>query len=294
MALFDEILAKAEEADRAVLDKYPALRQSLLELETIRPQYAAAARKVEEWNDWSQKHFDREHGTTKAELALRTQYAEAVEELERLRAARETGESEMTFAEIEAQLKGKFATKEDVNSALDSRRFATQESVQKGFNTLDNGMVAMYTRTATLPLKHYREFNEDLDMEQVFKYMSDHSVPDPQVAYDQMVASKREAVRVASDKARNEELEKIKAEHDAAMKLKDEEIAAARAASGSIPPMPVDNGVGISPIRIAKVLGGEDKGPQVPEGDDYSIGRGGLAAVAARAMREKGTLTPVS
>ncbi len=196
MGFFEDILAKAEEADRAILNKYPDLKKYLNEdLPAIQTKYKDVDEKLTKWENWRKTQWDDESGTTKSEKAMAELYKA---EQARATALEAASGAEMTFEEILTNLQQKgYATKEDITTALTekSKDFFSKTDGEKLGNNLDSALQFVYAKSYNLGRRHEREFGEELDMGAVLKYMGENKIHDPEAAYMQMTASKREELR---------------------------------------------------------------------------------------------------
>ena len=202
MGVFDEILSRADEADRVVLNKYPDLKRYAeehqvfaAELNTLRPKFTEADKKVSEWETWKANNWDQAAGTTKTEKAMAEMYrAEAA----RAAALEASSGADMTFEEILGNLQQKgFATKADIEQVVTEKTkgFATKDDTTQVGNNLDRAMQFVYAKSYNLGRRHEKEFGEELDMSAVLTYMGANKIGDPELAYSQMIAPKREALQ---------------------------------------------------------------------------------------------------
>jgi hypothetical protein len=191
MSIFDQILEGVTDEDKAVIAKYPQLKDTVTKLETA---YADADTRLTGWEDWRKEHFDDSAGTTKETVALR----------ERVAQMEAAGATEMTFDQIKEQLQkeGFVATKQDIDAALAERTkgFISVEDHNKSLNTLAAGFENAFVKGAPLPLLHKEEFGEKLDLGAVLKYGSEHGIYDPEKAWNEMMAPRR-AEKAAADRA---------------------------------------------------------------------------------------------
>jgi hypothetical protein len=190
MALFEKLLEQVKDEDKTVLDKYPQLKETVTNLEAA---YADADQRLLGWERWKIDNWDDAAQTTKQAVALQN----------RVRELEAAGVSDMTFDEIKAQLQkdGFVATKADMDAAMKAQGFISADDHQKALNNLAAGFEQMYAKSVNLPLKHQREFNEDLDMPALFKYMNENKVFDPEEAHSKMVATRRAEASTAAKTA---------------------------------------------------------------------------------------------
>jgi hypothetical protein len=190
MAIFDEILAKVDAADRTVLDKYPELRQRFDTLETER---ATAARKIGEWNGWIERNWDAAAEMTKSEKALQAQLAAANARLVDIPAG--------TDADEIAKLR------QEITDKAKNTETALLNSV--------NGMNIFYRTVADHQMGHYTEFGKSLNSQELMDYMTAQRINDPEIAYDKMMAPRRAEIATQRTK---ELTEKHAADIEAARK----------------------------------------------------------------------------
>jgi hypothetical protein len=202
MGAFDEILKVADEADRTVLNKYPDLKKFVderdvlaTEVNTLRPKFKEADEAAKKWEAWRFQNWDQDAGTTKTEKAMAEMYrAEAA----RAAALEAASGADMTFEEILTNLQQKgFATKAEIEQVITekTKTFATKEDTTNVGNNLDKAMQFVYAKSYNLGRRHEKEFGEELDMAAVLTYMGKNQIADPELAYSQMIAPKREELR---------------------------------------------------------------------------------------------------
>jgi len=216
VGIFDELVAKVGEEDRLVLAKYPELQSTVAKLES---DYHEADRLLKEWETWKAANWDEKNQATKQTVEAYSQLTTAQQRITELETA---GATDMTWEDLQAKVR---AEAESV-VAPKLGEYVTAKQHQEQINALANGMEVMFSKTAPLLLKHQREFSEDLDPQQVFKYMQENRVNDPTAAYDQMVAPRRAEAQAASQKALEEKhLKDIEEAREAGAKAKAEELA---------------------------------------------------------------------
>jgi len=181
MGIFEEILAKAEDSDRAVLEKYPELKQSMEKLENAAVDYAK----------WYAANWDEEHGMTRGEWAARQQLQELQARLEALEANPGSMSDEHASSLLEDARRAGLLSHAEVQKILDERLKQYQEQT----NQVLSGMQAFYGQVYGLGFKHKDEFGEPLDPNELWNYMVRTGVRDPKVAYEQMVAPKRAEIQ---------------------------------------------------------------------------------------------------
>jgi len=92
MGVFDQILAKVDETDRAVLNKHPFIKATIEDMDT----------RLGAWNKWSENNIDPATRHPKREIQLQS---ELEAERARVAALEARGEVDMTFDEMIAQAK---------------------------------------------------------------------------------------------------------------------------------------------------------------------------------------------
>ncbi len=234
MGIFDEIIAKADPNDRAVLDKY-GLRDTVEKLEQDRN---AIANYANGWLGWQNGYkdeqgvehpgnWDNEHGMTRSEYALKQELAAAQA---RLNAGVTAGAGAGEIAKLREEMQSKIE--------------AVKADAYKSAQTLVNGMDTFYNVAATKLLPHHKEFGENLDAHALGQYMHQHQIPDPNVAYDQMVAPKRAELAAKRDK-------ELEAKHAADIEAARQEGYTKRAQEAAMGPgglLPTDQTGGIAGI----------------------------------------------
>lgn len=194
MGVFEDILGKAEEADRAVLNKYPDLKKYLNDdLPAIQAKFTEADTRLSEWETWKKQNWDKDSGTTKTEKVMAELYRAEQARATALEAAQAAG-VDMTFEEILGNLQQKgFATKQEIDAVVTEKTkgLFSKEDGEKLGNNLDNALQFVYAKSYNLGRRHEKEFGEELDMGEVLKYMGANKIHDPEAAYIQMTATKR-------------------------------------------------------------------------------------------------------
>jgi len=304
MSVFDDILRQVPEEKRTLFNEYPDIRRTV---ENLEASVADATNRVAQWENFlygtpdergvrQGGEFDPEAKDFRRNVETKRQLAEAQSRVAALEASLETG-ADMTFDEILEGLKAKgYPSKPEVQEIVKSVTgdLAARKEVEDANNRLAYGFQRVYTQTANLPVSHYAEFGEQLDMGQFMDYMQNNNMlGDPKSAYDRFVSSKREEKRTSAETQRQKEFEaQIAAAKEAALK---EGIEKGRMeASMSKDRLPPDQGGPIPGMlpgvreRIQKARK-EDGSIEVPE--DMSAKDPALAALGAIALRE-GKLAP--
>lgn len=258
MGVFDNIISQVAAEDRAILDKYPALRTSIENLET---NFVEAARNNAEWQNWQAVNWDPQAGMTKEERRLRGEVAAANARLEAAEAS--AGTSSNDIVALRAEVDRKVA------------------EVQRQSMASIEGMNHFYQAASKRLLPHQREFGTDLDPQQLLAFMQQNKIADPDAAYDKMVATARAEL---ATKRETEREAKVAADI-AAAEQRGREAAARELAMGPGGMMPTDGTGG-----IAGVTGRMDAAPKMSDDlkarvDTARLGDGSLAALGYEAYR---------
>ena len=226
MSVFDDLLKSIPEEDRAILDKHPELKTTVEKLEGAVTQYGT----------WYQDNWDKEHGMTKSEYAVR-QEASALQA--KLDAASAAGIGNENGDFISEARKAGFLSVDDANKLLDQR----VQQINQTFENTIAGMDRFYGAAYSLGFKHKDEFGEPLDTRALLKFINEKKIQDPELAYEQMVASKRAEIGNAKHQKELQE-----AEERGANRVRQEQ------AMGTSGMLPTDNTGGIVGItHIAPV-----------------------------------------
>lgn len=228
MGFFDEFAVQTgitDEADRKVaLDlavKYPGFRQAVDETDD----------KLRAWETWKDSAWDTAASKTKDQVRVESELEQARVRVQQLEAAGGGFGTDMTFDEIDAQLKSKGYVSKDQIADL-AKPIATSE-----VNRMAGNIENFFKRTATLPTEHFAEFGAHLNFDELLDRYSKSPGGDPRIVYDQMVAPVRDERRKASETKKEEE-------HQLALKTAREEgerAGAQRAAmAAGQPGMPTD------------------------------------------------------
>lgn len=202
MGAFDDILNQfvSDEADRAVILKYQPLASKFDTAVDLNTKNQA----------WFATHYDWDAGKTIREKELEV----AIEaEKERTAALAATGNSEMTFEQIEASLKSKgYVSKAEVDSQI----AAATTGVKQFIAERDLGAMKFAAETATLAISHQQEFGAPLDANGFATFTAQSNAQTPRVAYDQYVATMRseaQTKKLADMQTQHAaDLERVKAE----------------------------------------------------------------------------------
>jgi len=246
MAIFDEIVKGIDAADKAVLDKYPQLKQSVDNVEAQARDYD---QRLKSWEQWRASNWDENANATRREVELQAELAAA-------KAAGGGG--------VDDWNKGGFA---DIVKDIEKQGFVKADVVNKTItDQLDRlalGFEEVYKRTVSLPWKHAKEFGPDaeLDMGAVLDHMRKNNIHDPQKAYEDYVAPKR----AEAQKAREAE---VAAKHAAeiAEAEKRGEMKAAMGSGGRLPTDQSGSGPALGHLQRnilekAKGANSDDPGP---------------------------------
>lgn len=212
---FDALLEKLGDAnDTSVLQslasKYPVLKESVLmqsdysrKMDEVRDKLKEAevnAQALKGWETWRDENYDDSAKATKAEIALRAQLQEQQEKLNAIEGNEMT--AEQMQAHLDSLLAGKgYMPKSDVEKVLAEK--------SKEFEDRLYGVTSLVSALVPLSTKHFQEFGEPLDTEQMFKIGNEKKLTDPASAYEAMVAPRR--------------AERMTQQHEEALKLEKEE-----------------------------------------------------------------------
>jgi hypothetical protein len=294
----DDLLAliqddKDREASRAILEKYEPFQKSLLEKEALE-QYRVkteAERKdeqdrvkraedyVEQWKTWQETNEPRYNQMLSDYEKMQLEKEELQKKLQEavanatLNLNLEEGEVDQNklMALVEAQLAQKgYISKSEIEKLVNTQatKLAHDEAERVANERTDNFMkttLPMQTRFNTalqsLQLKHYKEFNELLDANELFKYMADNKVDDPSKAYDQMLSPKRTEMEIETrvQKRLEEERKKL-----------------------PVPGTNAPSAPELGPLEMYRTK----KMPHIP--DDAEPGSNQLSSLAAQELRAEG------
>jgi hypothetical protein len=163
MSVFDTLIKGVPAEDRAVLDKYPDLMNTMNALEEGGAKYST----------WYANNWDREHDMTKSEYAARQ---EAEELRLKLEAAPPNPVNEIATT--------------DIQKMIDDRLKAQAEE----FNRTISGMDNFYSAAHKLGFAHKDEFGKPLDDRKLLEFMGKNHIQDPTLAYERMVAADRATI----------------------------------------------------------------------------------------------------
>lgn len=221
---FDALLEKLGDAnDTSVLQslasKYPVLKESVLmqsdysrKMDEVRDKLKEAevnAQALKGWETWRDENYDDSAKATKAEIALRAQLQEQQEKLNAIEGNEMT--AEQMQAHLDSLLAGKgYMPKSDVEKVLAEK--------SKEFEDRLYGVTSLVSALVPLSTKHFQEFGEPLDTEQMFKIGNEKKLTDPASAYEAMVAPRRaermtqqheEALKLAKEEGRKEAVQNL-------------------------------------------------------------------------------------
>ncbi len=232
MNAFEELIGSlTDEGDRKTLEslgnKYPDLKGSVLrqsefsrkmdEIKLKEKDFQTIKSKMDEWEKWSDDNWDAEAGMTKAQK-------QAMEELTRLR---ESGEGEMDFNKL-SEWTNNFVKEKGLVSKSDLE--TTLGEKEKQFTSNLDGHSYLTMKVPQLLLKHFIEFGEALDPQDVVKKAEELKNYNLDSVYDGMVAERRAK---KNEEALNKKIEEAKLAGIEEGK---------RAAMGSRSPSPTDSG----------------------------------------------------
>jgi hypothetical protein len=254
MGIFDELLAKVDENDRAVIEKYPSLKESMEKLEKAALDYAA----------WYRDNWDEQHGMTKSEWEARQELEAARLRLQELQANPQDFSAPEASEILEQARKAGMVTQAEVQRLLDERLRAIQQQNDQ----ILAGMQNFYSQVYTLGFQHKDEFGQPLDPSELYQFMVKTGLRDAKLAYEQMVAPKR------AELAAKKHEEELRAAEQRGMEKARQELAMAT------PGLPTDNtggiiGVthpGVSKAEIPQELAEKTKGLSLTDPELARIG----------------------
>lgn len=286
---FDELLDSMGEDHRKALgeiaEQYPDLKSGYLrqsdysrKMDEIRDKVTYA----KQWEDWYSKNWDADafgkgQGGTKREMEKARLLRDREEALKAAESKiselnqRVSVGGEVTFEELnshlEKEISGRGLMKRDEVSAMVDGK---AQGVEQMLTNSLSGYAHIATKGPKLMFKHYREFNEDLDLDNVLEHAAKNGIGDLEKAYDEFVSEKRGEVLA---KKHQEEIE-------AAKKTAREEALKERGMSTTA--MPDDNsGPTMGPMK-ARLLGLQSGADGRPDLSKAEMGRGIIAQEAAR------------
>lgn len=257
MSIFDEILSAAPAEDQTVFNRYPQLRQSVEKMES---DLGAVSRYAGQWVDWQKDNWDADAGMTRAEKTLRDELTAAQAKLTAgVRSGADAGTVEALRKDFDAKLK----------------------EANTGFEKSINGMNRFYNTVSTHVLSHQKEFGENLDPQALMKFINDNAAAgnvftDPDMAYDKMVAGKRQELSAQAAK----DLEAKHTADIAAAEQRGREQAAREVAMGPNGMLPTDNTGGIAgitaridqPAKVSDEVKAKVTGAQLGDGSLADLG----------------------
>jgi hypothetical protein len=268
MGAFDEILKTIPEADQAVLNRYPALKASMVKLEDDLATVAPFAQYGMQMQDWSKQNWDEQAGMTRAEKQLR---------------------DELTAAQAKLATAGAAGAAPDQIAALRAEMDNKVKAVENSALAAINGMDRFYSVTAKHAFAHKDEFGENLDPQKLMSFITQNKLTDPDAAYDRMVADQR-AANAAKAKT---DLETKHAADIAAAEQRGRDLAATERAMGPGGMLPTDQSGGIAGVtaRIDKPVAMSEATTKAAT--DAKLGDGSLAALGYAAFQRGEFSAPV-
>lgn len=220
---FDKLLASLpDEGDRQVItglaEKHPVLRESVLmradysrnmdELKAERERLKDAVDYGQQWRKWYEDQwvpnaYGEGKGATKRELDKDAQLQALEQAKTELEARIQVGD-EVTFNDLTAHLdkfaqdKG-FVSQAALKSELDKTLSGAKQTVDQQLA----GFAHVAMKAPRLAIRHYREFNEELDTDGLVDFASKNGFTDLDAAWNAQVAERR---REAEAKKHAEEL----------------------------------------------------------------------------------------
>lgn len=272
MNVFEQLLTKLEEADRTILvdiaTRNPALNTYIGDPEKVK--------RVDDVDKWYTENWDFEHDKNKHELAL----GRRVEELEKeLTTAK--GEA-MDINQLNTFLDEKIKAgsvvsaqqmKEEVNGIVGAK----EKEFEAYTKSLLNGAIVGSLDSSFLTLKHFQEFGEVLDPNDIVKAANEAQATDLRAFYDTKFVAEKRAAKVAAEQATKDEAHKkeIEAAKEEGRKAALEERIGKE---GQMPSIEGSPDLGHFQARMMRVP--VENKTSVP--DDAVLGRNQISAAAAR------------
>lgn len=229
------------------------------------PRYKEYHERMQKWWDqtWVPDAYGKDNGATKRELekdALIKQLQSQVE-------------VEMTFEDLN----------KEVSRLMDERKFVGQESFEKALAEKEAGVREYLDRNITgmsqlvvkgpkVAVKHFREFNEELDLDELVKFANDNKIADVEQAYNRMVEPK---IKEREAKGWEAKVEQAKVE------AREQALKEAGMTSGKLPTDTTGPEMSHFQRFISKTKGEEEGKTQRVVPDDVEFGRGHVAQYAA-------------
>lgn len=256
-----QIAGKYPDLDKAVL-RQSEFSRKMNQLSGVQRERDEFNEKLNQWEAWKAANWDDGAEATKQELEARREVTALREKVAHLEATGGTGD-EMTFDQIETQLKaGGYQKSADVLAEVDKRN-----------NTMGLAFQTVFTRVTPLVHRFYREFNEDMPLEDFTKFVMDNPerLKDVNQSYSEWTAPRKlEAERKALETQRAE-LE------EARRKLQETPMAQSPTETGGPRPMGI-----LEQRKMAKAAGQDIDIDKV----NAPLGNGTLTALAAAELRK--------
>lgn len=215
MGVFDDILASRvnDEAERKTLAELSAKYG----LNAVVEDWDG---KLKGWEDWSKANVIQDPNNpgkilTKGEMALRSQVGELETKVRDYETTLLTG-GDVNFDDVIRELDKRGVVNKTQVEAVVNPVKAQADELKTRMEQQYVNMDRFYWSTMNLPVKHNREFGEDLDAMKFREFYIKGTEADPNKAYDLFVAEKRTAKQTELAKQKE-------AEQAAAMKAKYEE-----------------------------------------------------------------------
>jgi hypothetical protein len=264
MGFFDQFLAKVTPEDKAVLDRYPELQASVSKMEA---DLGTISKYAGDWVNWQNQNWDSEANMTKAEKTLRDELQAANVKLQAgVRSGADAGTVDALRKEFETKL---------------------AESNKQSMQAIE-GMNLFYRAASTRMLPHQQEFKENLDPQVLMKFMQDNKINDPDIAYDKMVAGKRQELSAQAAKD-------LEAKHAADITAAEQRGADKKAQELAMGPggmLPTDNTGGIVGVTARIDQPAKVSDAVKAQVSEAKLGDGSLAALGYQSWRS-GELGPV-
>jgi hypothetical protein len=212
MGLFDKLLPKIEEADRAVFQKYPDVKEAIDALEATKAEletkYRVADDYVKRWEAFDLKtNWDKDSNMPRAAKEVIDQQTARILELEAKQG------SDMTWEDMEPIVTAKLGKEFDSRGVLTKDKFEKEvkpeftKYADEKVNTLASGFDIVLNEFGPLFTKHAREFGEDLEPKKVWDHMKEKGIGKITDGYNSFVEAKRNEKVAAQHKSEIEAAE---------------------------------------------------------------------------------------
>jgi hypothetical protein len=294
---FDDLLASfTDDGTRKALadiaDKEPKLREAVMlrsdysrsldEFKTKEKELSGAAERAKNYEGWYSENwvkdaFGEGKGGTKRELDYHNKLTAAEQRALELESKLQLG-GEVTFDQLTEHLGKLGYARQDAVEAVRTELNSAKSGVEKVLNESLMGHYHVAVKAPKIALKHFRTFNEEVDIDEVVQHATKNGIADLEKAYDSFVAPK---VNERNQKAQEEAVKAAeKAGYEKAMSEKG-------MSPGS---MPTDNNpptMGHFQQKLMGVREGANGEAVIP--DNAELGSGAVAMGASRNWGREGS-----